>query len=301
MTDSQPVACNFFRHPPSQQLFTRIHDIPWLILLPELEKLTTALETFLVTNPSSTAMDTLLEARKAMRRKMNPLRDAMLSAREFSRHYFEFVDNVFENRHVSDYAKVVYTALAHETATKAAEAQQALTGFREELEGGVFRVRSSISGDDNNVSLFIGESSQIVSTMVTAIEECTYLLQEFKVAFLNITRQGFDPEAYEHNPPSDEECQLVSEKWQMFRNHIHGVSLDWNRLAIHLEIPRFDVPACDDTPEDARDAAALIDFSKHPVKAEAPPNPSSSDKVVISFWQKILECLSLRFSLKRFR
>ncbi|XP_006460442.1 hypothetical protein AGABI2DRAFT_142672 [Agaricus bisporus var. bisporus H97] len=286
MTDLQPVACLFFRHPPSQELFTQIHDIPWLVLLPELEKLTTALETFLVTNPSSTAMDALLKARKAMESKMNPLRDAMLSARDFSRHYFEFVDNVFKNRVLSQYVKEVYTALAHETAKKAEEAQQALTEFREELEGGVFRVRSSVGGDDNTVSLFTTQSSQIVSTMVTAIEECNSLLQEFKETFLTITKQGFDPEAYEHNPPSDEECQLVSEKWQMFRKHLYGISLDWDLLAVHIQIPRFDVPACcDDTPDDARDAVALTSIPENPVNTEAPPNFPTSDITEISFWQ----------------
>ncbi|XP_006460437.1 hypothetical protein AGABI2DRAFT_192145 [Agaricus bisporus var. bisporus H97] len=302
MTDPQPLVCVFFRLPPGQQSFTRIRDVAWVVLLPELEKLTTALETLLITNPSSTAKKALLEARKAMGSKMDPMREAMLAGRDFSRHYFKYVDSVFETKTVSPDVKRAYTIEARNTAKKVEEAQQALTEFREELEGVVFRIMSAIGGDDNNESLFIAESSQIVSTMVTAIEECKSIIQEFKEMILNITKQGFDPEAYEHNPPSDEECQLVSEKWQMLREHLHNMSLDWDLLAVRIVIPRFKVATYNDTPEDAedaRDAVALTGIPADPAHPEAPPNPPSPAKAKISFWRKFFQRLSC-FSSKPF-
>ncbi|KAF7775854.1 hypothetical protein Agabi119p4_4247 [Agaricus bisporus var. burnettii] len=301
MTDPQPLVCVFFRLPPGQQSFTRIRDIAWLVLLPELETLTTALETLLITNPSSTAKIALLKARKAMGSKMDPMRDAMLTGRDFSRHYFKYVDSVFETKTVSPDVKRAYTIEARNTAKKVEEAQQALTEFREELEGVVFRIMSAIGGDDNNESLFIVESSQIVSTMVTAIEECKSILQKFKEMILDITKQGFDPEVYEHNPPSDEECQLVSEKWQMLREHLHNMSLDWDLLAVRIVIPRFKVPAYNDTPEDARDAVALTVIPADPAHPKAPPNPPSPAKAKISLWQKFFQRLSSHSSSKGFR
>ncbi|KAF7775855.1 hypothetical protein Agabi119p4_4248 [Agaricus bisporus var. burnettii] len=300
MTDSQPLVCVFFQLPPSQQLFTQIHDIPWLILLPQLDELSTALETFLESNPSSTAMKALLEARKAMGRKMIPLRDMMLSGRDFSRQYFEYVDNVSETRRVSEYVKRPYDVMAEKAGNKVEKAQQALSDFREELEGAVFRVTSLI-GDNNGASLFITESRLIVSTMITAIEECNSLLEEFGEMFRNITKQGFDPESFEHNPPSDEECHLVSEKWQMLENVQHNISLDWNRLALRIEIPHMDRPASELIPRYTQDAVAQPGIPVNPVDLEAPPNPPPPEKMKISFWQKILQRISSCFSSKLFR
>ncbi|XP_006457548.1 hypothetical protein AGABI2DRAFT_123406 [Agaricus bisporus var. bisporus H97] len=119
-----PLACVFFQLPPSRHLFMQIHDIPWLILLPQLDKLSTAFETLLV-NPSSTAEKTLCESRRIMGSKMIPLRDFILSTRKFILHYLNFMEGVSEGRMLSDYVKRAYGDIAQKTGKKAEEAQEA--------------------------------------------------------------------------------------------------------------------------------------------------------------------------------
>lgn len=155
--------------------------------------------------------------------------------------------------------------------------------------------------DNNGASLFITKSRLIVSTMITAIEECNSLLEEFGEMFRKITKQGFDPESFEHNPPSNEECHLVSEKWQMLENLQHNISLDWNRLALRIEIPHMDRPASELIPRYTQDAVAQPGIPVNPVDLEAPPNPPPPEKMKISFWQKILQRISSCFSSKPFR
>lgn len=89
-----------------------------------------------------------------MGRKMIPLRDMMLSGRDFSRQYFEYVDNVSETRRVSEYVKRPYDVMAQKAGNKVEKAQQALSEFREELEGAVFRVMSLIGGGESDFFCF---------------------------------------------------------------------------------------------------------------------------------------------------
>ncbi|KAF7776828.1 hypothetical protein Agabi119p4_5221 [Agaricus bisporus var. burnettii] len=259
-------------------------------------------------------METLRESRRTMGSKMIPLRDVMLTGRDFSRHYIEFVDGVSEDRMLTAYVKGAYTVIAQKAATKAKEAQQALTEFREELESVVARVTSSMDGDNNDVSSFITESRLIVSTMVTAIEECNSLLEEFKEMFLNIDKQAFNIESYERNTPSDEEYELVGEKWEKLKILLHNISLDWNLLELRIEVPHMGNPTSDDTPDmdnptydvtpfasqDARDAFALTGIPENPVNPEAQPKFPPSEKTKVPFWQKFFQRLSSHFSSKRF-
>jgi hypothetical protein len=126
----------------------RIHDIPWLVLLPQLEKLTYALETILAANFSSTTMKTLIQARKVMGSKMLPLRDVMLSGWDLSRHYVRFVDGVSQNRMLTAFVKEAYIFIAQEAEKKIEGAHQALSEFREELESVVGRIASLVGGGE---------------------------------------------------------------------------------------------------------------------------------------------------------
>ncbi|XP_006460441.1 hypothetical protein AGABI2DRAFT_192147 [Agaricus bisporus var. bisporus H97] len=158
--------------------------------------------------------------------KMIPLRDFMLKSREYSSDYFGLVDSVFETKFLSENVKKAYDDIAKEAVTKAQQAQQALSEFREELERVVVRVTSLMDGDENNVTSFIAESSLIISTMVTAIEECKSLLEEFREMFLSIIKHDFDTSSFERNPPSEEECQLVRDKWELLENLLREISID---------------------------------------------------------------------------
>lgn len=64
--------------------------------------------------------------------------------------------------------------------------------------------------DNDNVSLFITESRMIISVMITAIEECKALLQEY---------------------------EFVEEKWVMLEDLLFGLSVDWNLLEGRMEFP----------------------------------------------------------------
>jgi hypothetical protein len=77
-------------HAGSDQLIMRIHDLVY-VLLPQLENLTYALEALIVTNPSPAAMKILVEAREAMRNKILPVCDAVLSRRSSSILYLPFI------------------------------------------------------------------------------------------------------------------------------------------------------------------------------------------------------------------
>jgi hypothetical protein len=126
----------------------RIHDIPWLVLLPQLEKLTYALETHLGDTSLSMPMRTLIEARDIMGDKMLPLRDAILESWDFTKHYLRFVRGTSHKGNLSEPVKRTYDFIVRKTTEKIEGARQALFEFREELENIVGRLTSMVGGGE---------------------------------------------------------------------------------------------------------------------------------------------------------
>jgi hypothetical protein len=74
------------------------------------------------------------------------------------------------------------------------------------------------------MSSFITESSQSVLEIATTVEECGAILEEYRDEFTEVQRQGFDEK---DNPPSDEEFQMVREKWQAFMEIAERLTDRW--------------------------------------------------------------------------
>jgi hypothetical protein len=74
----------------------RIHDLAWDVLLPQIEKLTYALEALLVINRSPTAQKNLIEARESLGNKMLPVRDAVCQARVHRSFIFHLLTRYLE-------------------------------------------------------------------------------------------------------------------------------------------------------------------------------------------------------------
>jgi hypothetical protein len=118
------------------------------VLLPQLEKLTYALEALLVTNPSPTAMKTLAEARIAMGSKMLPVRDAVMSSQGFAILYIQFIDEATDGDNLTPFVKEIQNFSVEDTIKAIEKAQRAVVEYREELESVVGRITSSVGGGE---------------------------------------------------------------------------------------------------------------------------------------------------------
>jgi hypothetical protein len=137
-------------HAGSDRLLMRIHDLVY-VLLPQLENLTYALEALLVTDPSPTALKTLVEAREVTGNKMLPVRDAVMSSQGFAILYIQFIDEATNGDNLTPFVKEIRSFLVEDTITTIERAQRAVFEFREELESVVGRVTSSVGEGEFNL------------------------------------------------------------------------------------------------------------------------------------------------------
>lgn len=150
--------------------------------------------------------------------------------------------------------------------------------------------------------MFVAESSQIISVVIPAIEECSALLQECNEGFEKIYEQSFDPEIFERNPPSDAEYKLVGEKWMSLQSFLDGISLDWNTLRTRMASPDFNRAFDGAMTADVQDTAALAGIPDDPVnpEPEAPQELSPLKKGRIPFWRKVFQRFSACISSRPF-
>jgi hypothetical protein len=77
------------------------------------------------------------------------------------------------------------------------------------------------------MSSFVTESSQSVLKIATAVAECGAILEEYRDEFTEVQRQSFDEK---DDPPSDEEFQMVQEKWQAFMEIADRLKDGWEEF-----------------------------------------------------------------------
>jgi hypothetical protein len=124
------------------------------------------------------------------------------------------------------------------------------------------------------MSSFITESGQSVLEIATAVEECGALLEEYRDELTEVQRRSFDAK---DNPPSDEEFQVVREKWQAFFEIADRLQHRWgilkDQMRGHME---------DDDP--------AMTAPSRPTSSTMPPDSPKSPRV--PFWRKFFRRIS---------
>ncbi|XP_006462894.1 hypothetical protein AGABI2DRAFT_193967 [Agaricus bisporus var. bisporus H97] len=280
MTELRPLVCVFLKLPPSHRSVLRIHEIAWNVFLPQLKRLNDAFEATQVTHASPEAKKIWLEMRRISAEKMDKLESIAFMNHSTAFGFLEFLDALHTGRDGSE-AYNNFRGDSYRIFNEAGQAQDVLLKFREDIRVAVGRITTILSKDNDDISSFVTESSQSLLELATGVEECNALLEEHREEVKEVQRQSFDEK---DNRPSEEEFQMVREKWQAFMEISEPPVYAWEAL-------RREMGGCDD-----KGNPNLAPYN--PTNSTTPTDSDSSKSHKISFWRKffrrILSCLSMK-------
>ncbi|KAF7768650.1 hypothetical protein Agabi119p4_7893 [Agaricus bisporus var. burnettii] len=233
MTSSQPLVCIFFKLPPSHRPCSRIYEIAWNVLLPQLNRIDEAFIAVQATRPSSEAKKIWAEARRTASEKMFNLQDIPFSSNNTAYYFLQFLDALHSGSDNSEPYQSFLSA-AGDAIVRAGTAQKVMVEFREEIRIVVGRITNILSNDGRDVSSFVTESSQSLLELATGVEECNAILEEHREEFKMVQRQSSDEKS---NPPSEEEIRVVQEKWRAFEGITDPDAYRWQALRREMRGP----------------------------------------------------------------
>ncbi|EKM79599.1 hypothetical protein AGABI1DRAFT_107031 [Agaricus bisporus var. burnettii JB137-S8] len=226
MASPRPLVCVFLKLPPSHQSVLRIHEIAWNVFLPQMNRLSQALDAAHTTHPLSEVRKFWSEVRRSAAEKVDKLERVAIMNYNTAFAFLRFLDAVRGGRDGSgSYSEFQYSA--DEAFDEARKAQDVMLEFREEVRIAVGRITTMLSSDDKDVSSFVTESSQSLLELATGIEECNAILEEHRGEVKEVQRQSLDEK---DNRLSEEEFQMVREKWQSFKELSEPPAFRWQAL-----------------------------------------------------------------------
>ncbi|KAF7768639.1 hypothetical protein Agabi119p4_7882 [Agaricus bisporus var. burnettii] len=275
MVEPRPLVCVFFKLPPSHQSVPRLHEIARNVLLPPLNRLSQALEAAQTMHPSSEAKEIWSETRQDAAEKMIDLERVGNMNYRIAYAFLKFLDSLRGGTNGSKaYDEFRYNA--REGFDEAHKVQDIMLKFREDVRIAVGRITTMLSSDDKEMTSFVTECSERILELATGIEECNAILEEYREEVKELQQQSFDEK---DNRPSEEEFQVVREKWQAFKDMSSPSAYNWEALWREMRGPE--------------NSGRPTTTSNNPPNPTTPADSSKSDK--ISFWRKIfrrLSCLS---------
>ncbi|EKM79606.1 hypothetical protein AGABI1DRAFT_120945 [Agaricus bisporus var. burnettii JB137-S8] len=226
MSSSRPLVCVFLKLPPSHRSILRIHKIAWNVFLPQLIRLNNAFEATQGKHASPEAKKIWLDMRRISAEKMDKLESVAFMNHSTAFGFLKFLDALHTGRDGSE-AYNNFRGDSYRVFNEAGQAQDVLLKFREDIRVAVGRITTILSKDNNETSSFVTESSQSLLELATGIEECNAILEEHREEVKEVQRQGFDEK---DNRPSEEEFQMVREKWQAFMEISEPPVYAWEAL-----------------------------------------------------------------------
>ncbi|XP_006462891.1 hypothetical protein AGABI2DRAFT_193964 [Agaricus bisporus var. bisporus H97] len=213
MASSRPLVYVFLKLPPGHRSILRIHKIAWNVFLPQLKRLNDAFEATQVTHASPEAKKIWLEMRRISAEKMDKLENVAFVNYSTAFGFLKFLDALHTGRDGSE-AYDYFRDNSWRAFNEAGYAQDVLLKFREDVRVVVGRITTILSSDNKEISSFVTESSQSLLELATGIEECNGILEEHRGEVKAVQRQSLDEK---DNRLSEEEFQMVREKWQSFK------------------------------------------------------------------------------------
>ncbi|EKM82080.1 hypothetical protein AGABI1DRAFT_126429 [Agaricus bisporus var. burnettii JB137-S8] len=237
MASQQPVVCTSLHLPPDLRPFLRIHEISLTVFLPNLDRLRLSLKAGQDINPEATKIFT--ETRKGLTFELYGVFRVLYIAQTVALQYFRVLEALSEGKSTQDPLYNVY-ADAFWGKRISEWAQEAMTTFRRELESAVSRVAATLNTTNSRTSLTSPENIESVLEILSAIDECHVSLQQCHRQFARLEIQTKDKKSVDSNPPSEEETQVMFDKWKTYFDNIKGVYMHGNKIADEILMPSRD-------------------------------------------------------------
>lgn len=222
------------------------------MFLPNLDRLRLSLKAGQDINPEATKIFT--ETRKGLTFELHRVFEVLYTAQTVALQYSRVLEALSEGKSTQDLLYNVHVDAFWGKLTSK-EAQEAMTVFRRELESAVTRVAATLNttstwvshfrwtferwrnASDYRTSLTSPENIESVLEILGAIDECHVLLQQCRRQFAKLETQTKDKKFVDSNPPSEEETQVMFEKWKTYSDHIKGVYRHGNKIANEISMP----------------------------------------------------------------
>ncbi|EKM79603.1 hypothetical protein AGABI1DRAFT_128747 [Agaricus bisporus var. burnettii JB137-S8] len=209
MTTSQPLVCIFFKLPPRHQSVLRIHEIAWNVFLPQMNRLSQALDAVQATHSSPEVKKIWSEVRRRAAGMVDKLERIGIMNYNAAFAFLAFLNAVHDGRDGSGPYEN-FRSCTSQIVDESRKVQDVMLNFREEIRIAAGRIASILSSDDKDVSSFVTECSQSLLEFATGVEECSAILEEHREEVKEVQRQSFDQK---DNRPSEDEFRMLLTAW----------------------------------------------------------------------------------------
>ncbi|KAF7768637.1 hypothetical protein Agabi119p4_7880 [Agaricus bisporus var. burnettii] len=233
MSSSRPLVCIFFKLPPSRRSILRIHEIAWNVYLPQMKRLSQALDAAQATHPSSEIQKIWSEVRRRAAVMVDKLERIGIMNYNAAFAFLAFLNAIHDGRDGSGPYEN-FQSCTSQIFDESRKVQDVMLNFREEIRIAVGRITSILSRDDKDVSSFVTESSQSLLEFATGVEECSAILEEHRGEVKEVQRQSLDEK---DNRPSEDEFRMVREKWKVFHALSDSPAYRWPALWREIQGP----------------------------------------------------------------
>ncbi|KAF7768640.1 hypothetical protein Agabi119p4_7883 [Agaricus bisporus var. burnettii] len=170
MTASQPLVCIFFKRPPRHQSVLRIHEIAWNVFLPQMNRLSQALDAVQATHSSPEVKKIWSEVRRRAAGMVDKLERIGIMNYNSAFAFLAFLNAIHDGRDSSGPYEN-FQSCTSQIFDESRKVQDVMLNFREEIRIAVGRITSILSRDDKDVSSFVTESSQSLLEFATGVAQ----------------------------------------------------------------------------------------------------------------------------------
>ncbi|KAF9442304.1 hypothetical protein P691DRAFT_779465 [Macrolepiota fuliginosa MF-IS2] len=307
MADPEPVVFTLLKLPPEQQPFYRLREIAE-VFLHKLDHLNLVLVASQEVDPYPQAIQLLDDLRKAATHQCDSLFGVVFLARDFKTQWIPLLDSLTTTPLTDHAIELLYsTALGADiTAQGVDDSQKEIVQFGKDIASAAQQIASAHTADSNTKRNIIldPENAQVVTDLLATVDECDGLLRQVAKYYRDLGQQlQQDVESAKANPPTEEEIEMVRERWIEFVKGLEVLSSDFGQIRSWMrrkpQVERVDgsnppspptataVPANQPTPSNApAGAKAITDASFPPTRTKR--------SFLRSLPRRLLSCLRIK-------
>ncbi|KAF9444586.1 hypothetical protein P691DRAFT_778157 [Macrolepiota fuliginosa MF-IS2] len=230
MADPEPVILTLLKLPPEQQLFFRLREIAE-VFLHKLDHLNLAV----AASQDAQAIQLLDELRKSATHQCDTLFGVIFLARGFKNRWFRLLDSLTTTPLTEEAIELISGTAwgADVTSREVGDAQKKIAQFGRDIASAAQQITAAHTVDSGAKESVIltPENTQVVTDLLAAVDESNELIRQIAEYYKDLGQQlENDVESAKSNPPTEEEVEMVRERWIGFLNGLDDISSGFGEL-----------------------------------------------------------------------
>ncbi|KAF9444589.1 hypothetical protein P691DRAFT_778159 [Macrolepiota fuliginosa MF-IS2] len=308
MANPEPVVFTLLKLPPERQLFFRLREIAE-VFLRKLDHLNLVLVASQEADPYPQAIQLLDDLREAAMRQSDSLFRVVFSARDFKDQWFRLLDSLTTAPLTDRAVELLYsTAVGANIAAQGVDkSQEEIAQFGKDIASAAQQIATAHTADGNPKQNIIlnPENTQVVTDLLATVNEGDGLLRQIAKYYRDLEQHLQDAASTESNPPTEEEIDLVQERWIGFAKDLGSLSSEFSQIGSWLgtkpQVERTDgsnpqsPPTATATPADQPPPANTSPAGTKTITNASSPPTQTKRSFLRSLPRRLFSCLRIKY------